>query len=145
MTAAGQSPNPEGIEFFQAKIRPVLVKNCYVCHSSDAKSPMANLTLDTRDGVRKGGVSGPAIIPGKPDESLLIRAIRHDGRKMPPGAKLPDGVIEDFEKWVAMGAPDPREERAVELKPSQIDIEKGRQFWSFQPLKNVAPPQVKNA
>src|SRR5438128_2204446 len=107
-----QAPPAAGIELFETKIRPVLAKSCYGCHSRDLSAPMAGLLLDTRDGIRKGGTNGPAIAPGKPDESLLIRAIRHDGRKMPPGAKLPDGVIDDFEKWVAMGAPDPREERA---------------------------------
>jgi hypothetical protein len=143
-TPAVQKPTPEGLEFFEAKIRPVLSKNCYTCHSSAIKTPMAGLFLDTRPGIQKGGNSGPAIVPGKPEESLLVHAIRHEGRKMPPSGKLPDSAIADFEKWVAMGAPDPRDGQAADWKPSTIDIEKGRKYWAFQPPQKPAVPKVKN-
>src|SRR4051812_19670919 len=110
----------QGVELFESKIRPVLAKNCYTCHSSENKAMMGGLTLDSRTGVQKGGKSGPAVAPGKPDDSLIIRALRYENRKMPPSGKLPDSVIADFEKWVAMGAPDPRESKAANYKAAAI-------------------------
>ena len=103
----------EGIDFFEQKIRPILVDRCYSCHSANAaakKNLKGGLLLDTRDTLRMGGESGPAIIPGKPRESLLIAAIRHESLEMPPKEKLSAQVIADFEKWVQIGAPDPRDE-----------------------------------
>src|SRR3954454_20878978 len=100
------------IEFFERKIRPVLVAECYSCHSSGAKKVRGNLLLDTREGLLNGGDSGPSIVPGKPDESPLLEALRHEGLEMPPEGKLPDAVVADFERWVAMGAPDPRSGQA---------------------------------
>src|SRR5438128_12359549 len=105
---------------------------------------MGGLFLDSRNGIRKGGAGGAAVLPGRPDESPLIRAIRYDGRKMPPSAQLAENVIADFEKWVEMGAPDPREAQAADWKPSAIDVEKGRQYWAFQPVRKPATPKVKN-
>jgi hypothetical protein len=140
---AQERPTPEQLEFFEAKVRPVLARNCYQCHGADSKTGMGGLYLDSRAGIRRGGQSGPAVVPGKVEESPLIRAIRHDGRKMPPAGKLPDVVIADLEKWVAMGAPDPRENK-VEWKESTIDIEKGRKYWAFQKPAKPAAPSVKN-
>jgi hypothetical protein len=134
-----------GTEFFEAKIRPVLAKNCYACHSGDSGSPMGGLFLNSRAGMLTGGKSGPAIVPGKPEDSLLLHAIRYEGRKMPPSGQLSDAVIADFEKWIAMGAPDPRVETKAAYKPSGIDIAKGRQYWAFQPPQKPTPPKVKNA
>src|SRR3954454_2345300 len=96
--------------FFESKIRPVLVKECYSCHSAQTKKgPKAGLLLDSRAGLLKGGLSGKVIVPGKPVESLLIKALQGDGvAEMPPKGKLSDVIIADFEKWVKMGAPDPR-------------------------------------
>jgi hypothetical protein len=131
------------MEFFETKVRPVLAKNCYGCHSSDVKSPMGGLYLDSRAGIRTGGKSGPAIIPGDPDASPLILAIQSKGRKMPPSGPLPDSVIADLTKWVAMGAPDPREASIAPLT-SSIDLVKGRQYWAFQPPQSPAVPKVKN-
>src|SRR6185295_7913248 len=93
------------------KIRPALSQYCYKCHSAEAAKLKGGLLLDTRDGLRAGGESGPALVPGEPDKSLLVKAIRHkdENLKMPPKEKLPDAVIADLEKWVAMGAPDPRD------------------------------------
>ena len=101
--------------FFEKKIRPVLVDQCYSCHSAEAEKLKGGLALDTRDGLRAGGDSGASIVPGSPDKSLLITALRHtdDDLKMPPKQKLPAAVIADFEQWVAMGAPDPREGAAT--------------------------------
>ena len=110
----GRSPRsaitPDQEQFFEAKIRPVLATQCGKCHASTAEKLRGGLRLDSREGLRMGGDSGPAIVPGNPDESLLIRAIRYrdEELKMPPKAKLPDAVVADFEAWVKIGAPDPR-------------------------------------
>ena len=101
----------KGIEFFERQIRPVLVEHCYSCHSSQAaakKTLKGGLLLDTRQGTRQGGDSGPAVVPGKPADSLLIAAIRHETFKMPRKTKLSKEVIADFVKWIKLGAPDPR-------------------------------------
>ena len=130
-------------ELFEAKIRPVLAKSCYGCHSAEYKTRMGGLSLDTKAGVLSGGARGEAIVPGDPDGSLLIQAMRQDGKlKMPPQGKLSDEVIADFELWVKMGAPDPR--GGKKQVSSNMDIEKGREFWAFQAPKKPAPPAVKN-
>ncbi len=137
--------NPKGVEFFENKIRPVLSKYCYECHSAQSKKLKADLLLDTKDGMLKGGVNGPVLVAGKAKDSLLIKALEHDGpTKMPSQAtKLPKEVIADFVKWIDMGAPDPRAGKA--LAKRSIDIEKGREHWAFQPIKAITPPAVKNA
>src|SRR5204863_6723534 len=109
---APAQPTAAGVQFFESKIRPVLVKHCYKCHSAQAKKVKGKLRLDTRAGLLKGGETGPAIVPGRPIKSLLIKAIRHDGLEMPK-EKLPAAVLADFVKWVRMGAPDPRDGKAV--------------------------------
>src|SRR3954447_4929954 len=101
--AFGQErPSPEGLEFFEKKVRPVLAEHCYKCHSPGAKSPKGGLLLDTREGSRKGGDTGPAVVPGKPDASLLVKAVRYadEAMRMPPKGKLPAAVVADLEKWV---------------------------------------------
>ena len=109
--AWAQSPTPDQLAFFEKSIRPVLVKECYSCHATTAEKIRGGLKLDTREAVRKGGDNGPAIVPGDPAKSLLIKAVRHneDVKPMPPKKKLGDEVIADLEKWIAMGAPDPRD------------------------------------
>jgi hypothetical protein len=110
-TPKGDKATQEGIDFFERKIRPVLVQHCYSCHSSDSKKKLkGGLSVETRQGLLDGGVLGPAIVPGHPEKSLLIKAIRHvdPDLKMPRKEKLPDEIIADFEKWVKLGAPDPR-------------------------------------
>src|SRR5438309_237371 len=99
-----------GVEFFEKKVRPVLVEHCYSCHASTGKKQRGGLALDSRPALQKGGDSGTALVPGKPDDSLLIKAIRYTDPdlRMPPKSKLPAAVIADLEKWVALGAPDPR-------------------------------------
>jgi len=133
----------EGTKFFEEKIRPVLVKHCYSCHSHEAlnsKKLQAELFLDSAPGLLAGGESGPAIVKGKSAESLLIKALKFDGFEMPPTGKLPAEVVADFTKWVDMGAPDPRTEGKVVKTKREINLEEGRQWWSFQPLQAVAPP-----
>src|SRR5712691_8813562 len=98
------------LEFFEKKIRPVLAEKCYPYHSAKLARPMGGLRLDTRDGARKGGDSGPAITPGDPSHSALVTAISYQSLnlKMPPSGKLSDEQIADLTAWITMGAPDPR-------------------------------------
>ena len=101
-------------EFFESRIRPVLAAKCYACHNSKMKEPKGYLTLDSREGVMKGGTLGPALVPGKPADSKLIHAMKYADPhlQMPPSGKLADEVIADFEAWIAGGAPDPRVDTA---------------------------------
>jgi hypothetical protein len=130
----------EQTEFFEKKIRPLLVERCYGCHGPESKPPAGGLRLDSREGLRKGGESGPAIVPGDPEHSLLIEAIsyRNPDFKMPPSGKLKDQQIADLTEWVKMGAPDPREPVAAAPPKKGINLADGRKFWSLQPLKK--PP-----
>jgi hypothetical protein len=139
---------PEQLAFFEQKIRPVLVEQCYSCHSTEAQQKgklKGGLFLDNRAALLKGGDTGPAIAPDKPNESILLTAIRWEDRdiEMPPKKKLPPEVIADFEKWLAMGAPDPRG-GAVGNAKREINLEDGRKHWAFQPLQNPAPPAVRS-
>lgn len=133
-----------GTEFFEKKIRPVLVSECYKCHSKE-KKVKGQLRLDWRGGWQKGGESGAAIIPGRVGKSLLIQAIRHadPDLKMPPKKKLAAEQIADFEKWVAMGAPDPRTAGDTTASEKKLNLEAARQFWAFQPVRKPAVPKLK--
>jgi hypothetical protein len=147
-SAFGQTPDAKGIEFFETKIRPVLVDHCYQCHSGEAeknKKLRGGLRLDTRAGALKGGESGPALVPGKTKEGHLLKALRYDGEvKMPPKKMLAAEVIADFVKWIEMGAPDPRDGAAPRVAKKTIDIVAGQKFWSFERLASPAVPAVKN-
>jgi cytochrome c553 len=141
-------PTQEQISFFEKKIRPVLIEHCYECHSADAKKVKGDYLLDTRDAMRKGGNAGPPITPGSPEKSKLIASLKHKNKDtaMPPKGKLPDSVIADFETWVKMGAPDPRDGTAAALpKKYEIDLVKGREFWAFKAPKKSDPPKAKGA
>ena len=138
----------EQLAFFERNIRPVLVKECYTCHAATAQKIKGGLTLDTRDGLRKGGDTGAALVPGDPKKSLILKALRQvdDELKMPPKKKLSDEVIANVEKWIAMGAPDPRAAKTeTGGRKAEINVEQGRQFWSFQAPKKTAPRTVKDA
>jgi Protein of unknown function (DUF1553)/Protein of unknown function (DUF1549)/Planctomycete cytochrome C len=139
-----KADEPEGISFFERKIRPVLVKECYPCHSSEAKRVKGGLRLDSKASVLKGGDSGPALVPGKADESRLLDALRYDGIEMPPRSKLPDEVVADFERWVNLGAPDPRDGRTAPTRIG-IDVEAGRRSWAYQQPRRHQPPPVADA
>ncbi len=146
--AAEPKPTAEQIDFFEKKIRPVLTEKCYKCHSEKAAKVKGGLVLDTREGTRRGGDSGPAVVPGNLDDSILIQAVRYTNKDfaMPPeksGGKLPDAVIKDFETWVKMGAPDPRDGAAAVVK--KFSREDAKNWWSFQAPKPQAVPQPKNA
>ncbi|MEM1296381.1 MAG: c-type cytochrome domain-containing protein, partial [Verrucomicrobiota bacterium] len=131
----------EQLAFFESKIRPALFDYCYRCHSQEDKIK-GGLTVDSKDGLLLGGDSGEAIVPGDLEASLLWTAITWaDGEyEMPPKEKMPAEVIEDFRKWILMGAPDPRvTEKAV--VQSEMDIEAGKAFWSFQKPEKAALPE----
>ena len=131
------------VEFFEKKIRPVLVESCYSCHSGQAKSVKGGLRLDSRKGIRRGGESGPAIVPGKVEASLLISAIQHDDLEMPPGKKLSKQVVTDFIRWIELGATDPRDKPDVaKAETSLIDA---KDHWAFQPVLNPIPPKVNSS
>ncbi len=132
----------EGTDFFENRIRPVLVHHCYECHSGDPAKAKGHLVLDTRDGLRKGGDSGAPIVVGHADDSLLIEAIRYEGLEMPPKGKLADEIIDDFVTWIGMGAPDPRSGKAANPK-NKVDLNEARRYWAFQPPK-VHPVKPKD-
>jgi hypothetical protein len=149
--AHAMDPTPlkaEDLQFFETSIRPLLSENCYTCHSHTAKKIKAGLVLDSRDGVLHGGSSGPAIVPGKPDDSLLIQAIRYTDAdlKMPPddhGGKLSEQQIAALTEWVRRGAPDPRVATAVADGASYGSA--SRDHWSFKPVQKVEVPAVARA
>jgi mono/diheme cytochrome c family protein len=147
VAAATERTDLTGIDFFEKKIRPVLADKCYQCHSADAEKIKGGLALDTREGIRRGGDHGPAVVPGKLEESALIEAIRYANKDtaMPPqksGGKLSEEIIKDFEKWVQMGAPDPRDGPAkVARKEDQWLAAKD--WWAWQPPVKAPTPQVK--
>ncbi|MDP6060650.1 MAG: PSD1 and planctomycete cytochrome C domain-containing protein, partial [Pirellulaceae bacterium] len=99
------------------------------------------MLLDTRESTRKGGESGHAVVPGNLKESLLINALRFEDFEMPPDEPLPESVIADFEKWIKLGAPDPREGKMPVVR-KELDIEKAREFWSFSPIRKSSPPKI---
>ncbi|MBM79420.1 MAG: hypothetical protein CMJ78_02345, partial [Planctomycetaceae bacterium] len=143
--AAASASAAEDFEFFETRIRPVLVKHCYKCHSSAAAQIKGELVLDFRGGTRKGGESGPAVVPGKPDESLLLAAMKFNSFEMPPSGKLPARIIADFEKWIRSGAADPRDkppsaETAEATWKAQLAVR--RHWWSLQAPKDVTPPKI---
>jgi mono/diheme cytochrome c family protein len=142
--ALAAAPDRSGVEFFEKHVRPVLVEHCYSCHSPDAeKGVKGGLLLHTRDTLLKGGDNGPAILPGNPEKSLLIRAVRYhdENLQMPPkGKKLSERQIEDLVAWVKMGAPDPR----TGLPETRNPKHETQSHWAFQPVREPTLPVVKN-
>ncbi len=109
LTAQGKEDfTLEQLEFFEKKIRPVLVEHCYECHAAGAKIIQAGLRVDHRAGLLKGGDSGASVVPNEPEHSSILKALRYEDAEMPPKGKLADSIIADFETWIQMGAPDPR-------------------------------------
>ncbi len=143
-----RAPTTDELAFFERRIRPVLIEKCYSCHSATAEKLKGGLLLDTRAGTRQGGDTGHAVVPGDLKQSLLLKAIRYTDKdlQMPPpknGGQLPAEVIADFEKWILLGAPDPRDGQAPPPRRS-IDLAKGREHWAFQAPKKFPPPATKD-
>jgi hypothetical protein len=135
---AGSAVADDGAEFFEARVRPVLVRQCLACHSSPT-APMGGLRLDSREALLKGGTRGPAVVPSKPAESLLLRAVRHtDALRMPPSGKLKDSEIADLGKWIEMGAP---WGAAAPVSKSGAPAAK---YWAFVPPVDPAAPKVRD-
>jgi hypothetical protein len=142
-TLAGErnaQPDAAAVDFFERRIRPVLVEHCYECHSAKADAPKGGLRLDSAAALRAGGDSGPSIEPGQPAASLLLSALRYDGYEMPPTGRLPDAVIADFEQWIAAGAADPREGAAHDAVDAD-HAASARDHWAFQRPVRVEPPR----
>ncbi len=133
----------EQLAFFEQKIRPVLVEHCYSCHSEQAEKTgqlKGGLRLDTRAATLQGGDSGPAVVPGDAENSLILSALKYDSFEMPPKGRLPDAVIADFQTWIQDGAIDPRTGSAT--KRAEIDIAAGREHWSYQLPRRANLPAV---
>ncbi len=140
--------DPAQADFFEKKIRPALVKYCFECHSPQAKKLKGGLRLDHAAGVLKGGNTGKVVVPGKPEKSPLVEAIRWKNKdlQMPPEEKLPEAVIADLERWIAMGVPWPSEVAANEADAGapaakkEYDTSKARSHWAYQPVVKPAVP-----
>ena len=140
---AQPAPDTGDAAFFETKIRPLFVERCYACHT---EARMGGLQLDSRDHFLRGGKSGPIVVPGEPDASLLVKALRYDANpKMPPTGKLAASEIAAVETWVKAGAAWPRNEKAAFKSPPYKITAEQRAFWSFVPVKAVLPPDVKDA
>ncbi len=144
-STAVEAASPEDSAFFESRIRPLLAKECYGCHSAEKKIK-GGLRLDLRDGWATGGDSGPALVPGDPANSRLLVAVRYadPDLQMPPKHRLTARQIANLEEWIKRGAPDPREGTVV-ASPSGIDIDEGRKFWAYQAPRTTSPPEVKQA
>ena len=144
------APSADQIEFFEKHIRPTLAEHCYECHNSVGKAK-GDLALDWKGGITEGGDAGAVIVPGKPDQSLLIRVLKHEEKdlKMPKdGARFSPELIQHFEKWITMGAPDPRikkptKEQIAKATSWETIREQRKKWWSFQPIQSPKPPKVK--
>ena len=143
---AAQTEDAARIEFFERRVRPLLAKQCFACHGDAIEEPQGNLRLDGRAELLKGGNRGPAIVPHRPDQSLLIRAVRGEPVQMPPGGKLKEREVADLVEWVRLGAPWPEAPVAASPPASEgdePDWEKIRAgHWAWEPVRKPAPPQV---
>ncbi|MCA9141001.1 MAG: DUF1549 domain-containing protein, partial [Planctomycetales bacterium] len=134
-------------DFFESKIRPVLIEHCYQCHNS-ADSAEGGLAVDHRAALHTGGDGGAIVVPGKPDQSRLIKVLRHeiDGLEMPQGGpRLEESIVRDFESWIQNGAPDPRDQAPSDSQIQQATswqekLSRRKQWWSFQQIASVEPP-----
>lgn len=144
--AQTSTPSAADLEFFESKIRPLLVEHCHECHSGDSDPIQAGIRVDSLAGLLRGGDSGPAIVPGQADESLLLEAVRYEAFEMPPRGKLPDAEIELLERWVAMGAPWPDEAEPdgdPTAEPGGFDLQaRATSHWCWQPIRDPQPPKV---
>ena len=142
--AASKPFSPEAIDFFEARVRPILVDQCLKCHGPKKQS--SGLRLDSRESALKGGDNGPALVPAKPDESLLVRAIAqtHEELKMPPNGKLPEASVAIIRQWVAQGAPWSATTGRGIASTGTENREPAAAHWSFRPLTSPSIPAVTN-
>ena len=143
--ARAAEPTAEELDFFEKRIRPVLVDHCYQCHSATGKKIRGGLRLDGKALLLKGGDTGPVVVPGQPEKSPLIRAVGYKDveLRMPPRGKLSDTMIADLTEWVKRGAPMPAD-RDVAAGPGVMDFEKRSRHWSFQPIKRPTIPEIRD-
>src|ERR1051325_1685768 len=148
LSVAAGAFSSEQIEFFEKQVRPVLVERCYQCHSAQSEKLKGGLHLDSREGLLKGGDDGPVAMPGEPEKSRLIEAIRYEDPQlqMPPKGKLPKEQIETLVAWIKMGAPwPPQTVQKATLQAGTFDLEKRRrEHWAWQPIKPQPIPTVRN-
>ncbi|MCH2203102.1 MAG: PSD1 and planctomycete cytochrome C domain-containing protein [Fuerstiella sp.] len=148
VSAEQQPVTAEQQAFVQNKVIPLLEARCFECHDGTTK-PKGGLILSNRELLLKGGDSGPSIVPGKPNESLLMEAVRYEGLEMPPRSKMPEAEIRILTKWVQMGAPWPEglQDSQMPTEPSVAFPLKERRdaHWSWQPIQNPQPPNVRNS
>src|SRR4030095_15388979 len=147
-SAAIAAEDAASVEFFESKIRPVLAKYCYECHSIETGKSKGGLMLDTREGIRAGGDTGPAVVPGNPAKSLLLTAIKRsdpDLEMRPKKAKQGKAFIADMEVWIKAGAVDPRETVPKTASRPPVDVESGRKFWSYQKPGEPKLPSTKDS
>ena len=147
---AAPSSDPDPTQFFESRIRPLLVEKCYSCHSAQAKKLKGGLYADSPQGLLKGGDSGPAIVPGDPEQSRLIDAVRYGNPdlQMPPKSRLAEGQVADLTEWVKRGAPWPAEKGTASAGPARpvFDLQKRKaEHWAWQPIRQQQAPAVKNA
>ena len=136
-------PDDESINYFETHVRPVLATHCYQCHSRESEKLKASLYLDSKAGILKGGDNGAVIIPGKAEESLLIKAVRYqvEDLEMPPKKKLPDSAVTHLATWINMGAPMPEDGARVAEQGPAFDFEKfRREHWAFRSVRKPQPP-----
>ena len=146
LTSRASADSTSGIKFFESKIRPVLVEHCYGCHSETSGKSRGGLKVDSYESMIAGGDTGPAIVPRSLQNSLLYESILYgeDSYQMPPKGKLSAQTIDDFRRWILMGAPDPRTTKIGPDVSTKIDVEQGRSFWAYQPLVPPTLPQVQH-
>ena len=146
-SAATPEPSREQVKFFEEKVRPILAENCYKCHGSDKQK--GNLRLDLREEALAGGESGPAIIPGKPDESALVDAVKWQTLEMPPTGKLNESQIATLTEWIRLGAPMPKDHGsgggASVRKSRGVITDEDRQWWAFLPIRPHSLPAIQNS
>ena len=129
----------DDLQFFESEVRPLLTDHCYECHAGESRILRGGLRLDHRAGWLRGGDSGPAIVPGDPQNSLLMQAVRYESMEMPPAGRLSEQQTAVLGEWIRRGAPDPRLE-APPAKLQPVDWDAARKHWAFQPIPDVEPP-----
>src|SRR5437588_835762 len=133
----------DDLDFFETKVRPLLAQHCHSCHSATGKQK-GGLRLDNRAAILHGGDSGPAVVPGKPDQSRLVTAIGYANvdLQMPPKGKLPDAMIADLTEWVRRGAPWPAEDGPKVATPGFDLARRKAEHWAWRPVRPTTPPAV---